>query len=95
MRFLRLIFILLLMLVGAAFAYINAGTVTLNYYFGSREMPLSLLLLAAVCVGALLGALSVLGGVARSSREKAELRRQVRQKSEEMRQQRALAAKDQ
>jgi putative membrane protein len=82
------------MLVGAAFTYMNAGTVTLNYYFGSREMPLSVLLLAAVCVGALLGALSVFGGIARSSREKAALRRQVRRKSEEMQQQRALAAKD-
>lgn len=93
MRFLRLLFILLLMLVGAAFAYMNADTVTLNYYFGSREVPLTVLLLGAVCVGALLGALSMLGGIARARHESAELRRQARRTSQEMEQLRSIPAK--
>ena len=93
MRFLRLLFILLLMLVGAAFAYMNADTVTLNYYFGSREVPLTVLLLGAVCVGALLGALSMLGGISRARHESAELRRQARRTSQEMEQLRAIPPK--
>lgn len=86
MRFFRLILILLLMLVGAGFAFMNATDVTLNYYFGSRELPLSVLLLGALCIGALLGALSMLGGVARARHDKTELRRQLRRASKELKQ---------
>ena len=82
MRFLKLIFMLLLMLAGAGFAYVNAESVTLNYYFGSRELPLSVLLLGALCVGALLGALSMVGGLARARHEKADLKRQAKRTSE-------------
>ena len=93
MRLLRLLLIIFLMMVGAAFAYMNAEPVTLNYYFGSQQMPLTVLLLAAVCVGAVLGALAMLGGIARTRHENAELRRQAKRVSREMEQLRALPAK--
>jgi len=43
-RLLKLLFILLVMMLGSAFAVMNAETVMLNYYFGSREIPLSVVL---------------------------------------------------
>ena len=58
MRFLKLLLILLIMMFGAAFAVMNAEPVNLNYYFGSRELPLSVVLVGAVIVGVVLGALA-------------------------------------
>jgi putative membrane protein len=53
-RFLKLIFILLIMMIGAAFAVMNAEAVRLNYYFGVEELPLSVILVAALALGAIL-----------------------------------------
>ena len=75
MRFFKLLFILLVMLVGAAFAVMNAENVNLNYYFGSTVLPLSVVLVGAVCFGALLGILAGLGGLASLKYENANLRR--------------------
>lgn len=94
MRFLKLLFILLVMLVGAAFAVMNAEPVNLNYYFGSRELPLSVVLVGAVCVGAVLGMLAGLTALARLKRENAALHRQARLTSQEVRNLRTIPLKD-
>ncbi len=94
MRLIRLILFLLVMLVGAALAVMNADLVNLNYYFGSRELPLSVLLVGAVFVGAILGMVAGLGGMMRVKRENASLRRQARLASEEVNNLRSLPLKD-
>lgn len=94
MRFFKLLFILLVMLVGAAFAVMNAEHVHLNYYFGSAELPLSVILVAAICVGAVLGILAALVGFAGLKRENATLRRQVRIASQEVKNLRTIPIKD-
>ena len=94
MRFLKLLFILLVMLVGAAFAVMNAEPVQLNYYFGSRELPLSVVLVGAVCVGALFGILAGLGAIARLKRENAALHRRARIASQEVNNLRTIPLKD-
>ncbi len=94
MRLIRLILFLLVMLVGAALAVMNADLVNLNYYFGSRELPLSVLLVGAVFVGAILGMVAGLGGMMRVKRENANLRRQARLASEEVNNLRSLPIKD-
>jgi putative membrane protein len=82
------------MLVGVALAVMNADPVNLNYYFGSRELPLSVLLVGAVFVGAILGMAAGLGGMLRVKRENADLRRQARLASEEVNNLRSLPIKD-
>jgi putative membrane protein len=82
------------MLVGVALAVMNADPVNLNYYFGSRELPLSVLLVAAVFVGAILGMVAGLGGMMRVKRENADLRKQARLASEEVNNLRSLPIKD-
>jgi len=94
-RFLKLIFLLLIMMLGAAIAVLNADVVILNYYFGSQELPLSVVLVGAMALGALLGVLAGLGGMFRLKRENAELKRKARIASEEVRNLRALPIKDQ
>ena len=94
MRLIRLILFLLVMLVGAVLAVMNADLVNLNYYFGSRELPLSVLLVGAVFVGAVLGMVAGLGGMMRVKRENANLRQQARLASEEVNNLRSLPIKD-
>jgi len=93
-RLLKLLFILLVMVAGSAFAVMNADPVVLNYYFGSREIPLSVVLVGTLCVGALLGLLASLGGVARLKRENAELKRKARLTSQEVNNLRSIPIKD-
>ncbi|MCB1830208.1 MAG: LapA family protein [Chromatiaceae bacterium] len=94
MRFFKLLFILLVMLVGAAFAVMNAENVNLNYYFGSTVLPLSVVLVGAVCFGAVLGMLAGLGGLASLKRENASLRREARLASQEVQNLRTMPIKD-
>ncbi len=77
----KLLFILLLMLLGAAFTLMNDGNVNLNYYFGNRELPVPVVILGAVAVGALLGLLAALRNITRLRRENAALRREIRSHS--------------
>jgi lipopolysaccharide assembly protein A len=55
MRIFLYIFFLLIIVLGVTFAYLNASVVVLNYYFGEHSMPLSLLVVCSLAVGAILG----------------------------------------
>lgn len=55
MRVIMMIFYLLIMLFGVAFAALNAGTVQLNLYFKMLTMPISMLMLVTFALGVMLG----------------------------------------
>jgi len=93
-RYLKLIFILLIMMIGAAFAVMNAETVQLNYYFGVKEFPLSVVLVAAVALGAILGVLATLGSSLKLRRENMSLRHKAKIARQEVNNLRALPIKD-
>ncbi len=59
MRIIKLIFVLIIILLGASFAVLNANVVQINYYFGTASMPLVLLLLIVFIVGIILGLISL------------------------------------
>ncbi|WP_275096974.1 LapA family protein [Sedimenticola hydrogenitrophicus] len=94
MRFLKLIFILLIMMIGAAFAVMNAEAVRLNYYFGVEELPLSVILVAALALGAILGVLAMLSGSLRLRRENMSLRHKARLARQEVNNLRSIPIKD-
>ena len=48
MRLLKLLVLLLLMALGAAFAVMNPENVLVDYYFGRRELPLAVMLLGVL-----------------------------------------------
>lgn len=94
MRYIKLIFILLIMMIGAAFAVMNAETVRIDYYFGVQELPLSVILVAAVGLGAILGVLATLSGSLRLRRENMSLRHKAKMARQEVNNLRALPIKD-
>jgi len=55
MRVLSYLVLLIIMLVGLTFASLNSNIVTFNYYVGSKEMALSLLLVFTFGAGIFLG----------------------------------------
>lgn len=95
MRLLKLLVVLLLMLLGGALAVMNAVSVPVDYYFGARELPLPVLLLGALAIGALLGMFASLGPIVGLKRDNARLRRQERLATEEMNHLRNLSLKEQ
>ncbi len=55
MRIISYITLILILVLGVTFAGLNAGSVTINYYVGATELPLSLLLVIGFALGCLLG----------------------------------------
>ena len=86
--------LLLVSLLGLTFALRNAETVQLDYYFGSLQAPLSLVVVIAIIVGAGLGVLASLGIVIGLKRELAKLRKSAKIAEEEVSNLRALPLKD-
>ena len=94
MRILKLFLIIIIMLLGAAFAVLNAEPVRFNYYFGSLELPLSLVTISALGVGVLLGILSGMGMVVGLKRENTSLKRRSRLVNEEIKNLRNMPLKE-
>lgn len=61
MRFFMMLFYLCLMLFGVSFAALNAETVTLNLYFKSFSLPISVWMIAAFGLGIFVGLFIFLG----------------------------------
>jgi putative membrane protein len=93
-RFLKLIFIFLIMMIGAAFAVMNADTVKLNYYFGVQELPLSVILVGAIGIGAVLGVLATLVGSLKLRRENMTLKHKAKVARQEVNNLRSIPIKD-
>ena len=55
MNAIRYIFVLLLILFGVSFAILNSEMVSINYYLGAKQMPLSILLMVDFGLGLLIG----------------------------------------
>lgn len=86
--------ILVLLLLGIIFAILNAETVTLNYYFASRQIPLSLAIMLAMLLGALLGVFASIVVIMKSRRELSRLRKAVNIAEKEIANLRAIPIKD-
>jgi len=56
-RLISIVVLLLFMALGVAIAIVNADEVVFNYYYGSITQPLSILLVGAIIIGALLATL--------------------------------------
>ena len=93
-RIIKLLFFLGILVVGLAFHVKNDQLFNLNYYMGSIELPVSLLVISSLLVGALLGILASLTFVAKLKRENARLARLVRVTEEEVNNLRAIPIKD-
>lgn len=57
MRIITLVSSFIIIILGVTFAFLNATPVIVNYYVGSSEMPLSILLVSVLGIGSMLGLL--------------------------------------
>jgi putative membrane protein len=87
MKIIGYIFLLLIIVLGFTFACLNASSVNINYYIGSTNMPLSMLLVIAFIVGMIIGMLFMLGWVVKLKHAAYKLRQQHKHLEHELEQQ--------
>ena len=85
---------LVLVIFGIVFAVLNAEPVKLNYYFGSEEVPLSLIIVFAMIVGAILGVVASASMIISNRREVMKLRKSVELAEKEVTNLRAIPIRD-
>ncbi len=93
-RLLSLLFFLIVTLFGVALAMRNSERVHFDYYHGSLDISLSLLLALTLLVGALLGIAASLSVVIQSRIELARVRRKAAVTEKEVMNLRALPLRD-
>ncbi|MCK8515977.1 LapA family protein [Methylonatrum kenyense] len=93
-RILGLIALLVVILFGLSFALLNAHTVSVDYYFGELSLPLSLLLVFMLIIGAAVGILASLSMVLSRANQARKLRKQLFNTEREVNQLRRLPLKD-
>ena len=76
-RLVKFLFLLLVALAGAVFAYINPGEVGVSYYFGELTLPLGILIFMLLGLGVLIGVLGSLMNFIGLRRENNRLRREA------------------
>ena len=93
-RILTFCFVLIVMVVGVAFHLRNSELVSLNYYLGSVELPFSLMVITALCLGAAMGVLACVPLLIKLKRKNAKLLKQVRVCEKELNNLRVIPLKD-
>ena len=94
MRIIGILFFILIAVTSIAFAVMNADPVTLQYYVGSTEAPLSLVLVCALGLGAFLGVIASTGVILKMKREVSKLRRERKNTEKEITNLRNIPIKD-
>lgn len=93
-RILAFIILLCFAAMGLGFTVLNAGDVHLNYYFGEAVLPLALIMVGTLAVGALLGLLAAAGMLMGRKHENSRLRRRLRLAEQEIHNLRELPVRD-
>ena len=93
-RILTFCFVLFVMVLGLAFHLRNSQLVNLDYYLGSLELPFSLVVITALCLGALLGVFASMPLLIKLKRRNAKLSKQVKVSEKELNNLRVIPVKD-
>jgi uncharacterized integral membrane protein len=93
-RTVTLSFVLAVLLFGLLLGWRNSGIVTINYFFGTSQAPLSFLIVLMLITGAFCGVLASIGHILKLRREISRLRRNQRQAEQDYDTRRALSYKD-
>ena len=92
-RLIGFIFLIILIVLGLSFAVLNADTVPLNYYFGFREIPLSMVVVLSLATGAVIGVLVSMGMILRLKQQAASLRKKLQRAEKDAEQLQILPAR--
>lgn len=93
-RIIGFIVILLVVLFGLSFSLLNAAPVEVDYYFGVVNLPLSLLMVISLIIGALAGVIACMSMVMGRTGENRRLRRRLSDSEKELNELRRLPLKD-
>ncbi len=83
-RIVGVLFFLLVLLLGISFSSLNSDPVTVNYYIGSITLPLSVVVVSALAIGVIAAFVISLTSVLAFRVRIANLRRNVRQRDQEL-----------
>jgi putative membrane protein len=78
LRLINILLLITLVVLGLSFAVLNADPVPLNYYFGYRDIPLSMIVVVSLAAGAIIGVLVSMGILLRQKQQTFRLRRQLK-----------------
>lgn len=95
MRIISYIFLIIVIVLGITFATLNSQTVTINYYVGHRELPLSLLLVSIFAAGCIVGLIVSSWAVLKNKIKNRRLRKRLELADKEIENLRAIPLKDQ
>ncbi len=84
MKIFTYVIAIILILFGLSFALLNANAVKLDYYFGSVDISLSLLLILTVGLGILIGLMFSLAPLLKLKRKNYQLRSRIKQLENEI-----------
>ena len=93
-RALLIFFILLLAIITSVLTRLNLDAVTFNYYFGTLQLSLALLLFFALVSGTLLGFIFTIALAISTRAERRRLRRTLQLREQEIRNLRNIPIKD-
>lgn len=94
-RIAKLILVLAILLFGLAFHLKNNQAIELDYYIGTTmPLPLSLIVVLVLMLGALLGVLSSLPLIIKLKQQKHRLERQIKNSEKEINNLRVMPVKD-
>lgn len=93
-RFFSILSLVLLVILGLAFAVLNNHAVEFDYFWGRREFNLAQLLVISMAAGALLGVLFSTGILFRLKREASRFKRQAKLAEQEINNLRSIPIKN-
>jgi putative membrane protein len=76
-RIMTIILFVIVLMLGAGFSAINLMPVDINYYLGVLSLPLSMVIIAAIILGSILGALALSTSILRLKYENRRLRKKL------------------
>lgn len=94
MRIAFYIFLFLILLLGLTFACLNAEDVSINYYIGTSELPLSMLLAFTFVLGGITGLLVVLKVFLKMKYEQRRLHQRIKVAEKEIENLRVIPLQD-
>lgn len=93
-RIITLIIFIAVFAAGAAFSAINTGPVDVHYYLGTLTLPVSVVVIASLVVGIVLGALAIFVGSLKLRYENRSLHKKIAVNEQEINSLRILPIKD-
>ena len=93
-RIFSAVLILVVLLITISFTVVNAHAVKINYYIGTTELPLALLVVICIVLGGILGVAATMSMVFKLRWEIAKLRRSAKLSEKEISNLRSMPIKE-